>query len=114
MIIIAFSDKTSKLLPRIFCKKIKHVAPIIVKDKDMFLYQFISKNRYDKIPLQMRDLKVLGANGWKFIYLPISAVNGFEKIHAITCVQFTKNAIGIKNRYIQTPNGLYEHLRWNN
>ena len=44
MIIIAFSDKTSKILPRFFCKKFLHVAPILINNDKVCMYQFVSKN----------------------------------------------------------------------
>ena len=37
MIIIAFSNKTSKIFPRIFCGKLKHVAPIIINNNRMIM-----------------------------------------------------------------------------
>lgn len=114
MIIVAFSDKTSKILPRILCRKIKHVAPIIANKNNLIMYQFISRKKCHKIIIKMRDIKILAAHGWRFIYLPIDAAKDFSKMHALTCVQFTKNAIGLKKAFIQTPNGLYEYMRWNN
>ena len=46
MIIIAFAENTSKLLPNIFCKNLKHCAPIMVKPDEIIMLQFI---RYKKI-----------------------------------------------------------------
>ena len=49
MIIIAFSDKTSKILPRFFCKKFLHVAPILINNDNVCMYQFVSKNNIRKV-----------------------------------------------------------------
>lgn len=111
MIIIAFSDKTSKILPRFFCKKFLHVAPILINNDKVCMYQFVSKNNIRKVSLKMRDIRVLNMNGWKFIYLPQMPQYDFHNMRAITCVQFTKNVIGIKNWRIQTPYGLYKYLK---
>ena len=69
MIIIAFSDKTSKFLPRVLCRGLKHTAPIGVHQDKLIMYQFISKNTIKQICLNMRDLQILQQHGWRFIYL---------------------------------------------
>ena len=51
MIIIAFSNKTSKLLPRLFCKKFKHVAPIVIGNSQITMYQFVRRGEIAKINL---------------------------------------------------------------
>ena len=111
MIIIAFSNKTSKFLPRIFCRKFKHVAPIIMNDNKITLYQFILKGNITQIQLKMRDLKILMKHGWKFIYLNSNARRNFNASKSITCVQFTKNIIGMRNLFVQTPYQMYKTLK---
>ena len=110
MIIIAFSDKTSKFLPRVLCRGLKHTAPIGVHQDKLIMYQFISKNTIKQICLNMRDLQILQQHGWRFIYLTGNLPYDFcnKKVH--TCVQLSKAAIGIKNLRIQTPNSLYKYL----
>lgn len=111
MIIIAFSCKTSKIMPRIFCRKYKHVAPIAVYKDTMILYQFVKYNTIVQINLRMQDITKLQMFGWRFIYLTGNLSNKFYPGNAKTCVQMTKQAIGIKNWKIQTPDALYKFLQ---
>ena len=115
MIIIAFAPNTSKLLPRIICRRFKHVAPIYVKQNKLIMYQFISHNNIAQIPLQMRDLKILVHHGWRFVLLPLAGQKStktimFDNIHAMTCVSMVKKVIGMHNIFIQTPYALYKKL----
>lgn len=111
MIIVAFSNKTSKFLPRIFCRKFKHVAPIIMDDNKIILYQFVRRGNIVQIQLKMRDLKILVKHGWKFIYLNNNARRDFNVSESVTCVQFTKNTIGMRNLFVQTPYQMYKTLK---
>jgi hypothetical protein len=110
MIIIAFSEKTSKILPRILCRKIKHTAPIAVYHDKLIMHQFITHRVTEKIELNMRDLQLLRRHGWKFIYLTGKIPHDFCNKNAYTCVQLSKSAIGLKNWRIQTPNALYTYM----
>ena len=111
MIIIAFAPNTSKLLPRIICRRFKHVAPIYVKQNKLIMYQFISHNNIAQIPLQMRDLKILARHGWCFVCLAVSPrKTPINNLHAITCVSMVKKIIGIHNIFIQTPYALYKKI----
>lgn len=110
MIIIAFSDKTSKILPRLICRKIKHVAPIAVQNDKLIMYQFIRRNITVKMHLRMKDIKILNKNGWKFIYLTGDIPPNFNIQNVRTCVELTKRAIRLHKWYIQTPNALYKYL----
>ena len=69
MIIIAFSPKTTKIIPQILCGKWKHVAPIVVNKDKMIMYQFVKPNHIEKISVRMRDIGILRQYGWKFIYI---------------------------------------------
>lgn len=107
MIIIAFSKHTSKLLPKLVCKNFKHCAPILwKKNKSFTLLQYVNAKKVIPIQLSEKDLNILENFGWHFIYL------GKVKKHKIktplTCVQFTKQLIGINKPFIQTPDGLYK------
>ena len=114
MIIIAFSNKTSKTIPNVVCRKLKHTAPIVPHNDKLIMYQFISYGRVEKIPLRMRDIQILKAHGWKFIYIDgIRLPYEFNPYTACTCVDLAKRAIGIRNWRIQTPLGLYKELRRN-
>ena len=78
MIIIAFSDKTSKILPKILCGKIKHCAPISVHNNTLVMHQFISHNNIVKIKLNMRDIRILQRYGWRFVYLTGDMLNNIN------------------------------------
>ena len=110
MIIIAFSDKTSKILPRVLCRGLKHTAPIGVYQDKLIMYQFISTKQIKQIHLNMRDLQILRKHGWRFIYLTGNLPFKFYNKNAKTCVQLSKQAIGINKWNIQTPNALYKYL----
>lgn len=111
MIIIAFSNKTSKFIPRIFCGQIKHVAPIIVNANKMILHQFIRRNKIEKLEIKMRDISVLGQYGWRFIFVPGNAKLSIKYSQIFTCVQLSKQMLGIKDWRIQTPYALYKRLK---
>ena len=109
MIIIAFSRQTSKILPRIFCRRFRHCAPILRIGKKLIMYQFTGIHNITKIELQNRDISILRAHGWRFVYLPYDIQNDFSE-HAYSCVDLSKRALGIHNRFIQTPNALYKYI----
>lgn len=111
MMIIAFSNKTSKILPRIFCGKFKHVAPITVNDDKLILYQFVRYGNVVKIPLLARDIEILKAHGWRFIYLPNAQVHNVNTNRVFSCVQLAKGMIGMRCPHIQTPNALYNMIK---
>jgi len=110
MIIIAFSNKTSKILPRIFCRKFRHCAPIFRDGKKLVMYQFTHIHNINKIELNNRDITILRAHSWRFIYIPIDVPREFAPMRAYSCVDLSKRAIGIRNRFIQTPYALYKHI----
>lgn len=111
MIIIGFSRKTSKILPRFFCKFFVHVAPILVCEAGLEMWQFIRINKLEKIPLKWRDLDILSRYGWVFVIWDNDcAVNYINRRCVISCVQLTKNILGLKNWRIQTPDALYRVL----
>lgn len=114
MIIIGFSDKTSKILPRICCGKWKHVVPITQIGSDWGMYQFIKHGHVVPILLKKRDMKILMTYGWQFIIITnVALPRGFSPQATWTCVQLAKRAIGMRKWWIQTPNALYRELkRW--
>lgn len=111
MIIIGFSDKTRKILPHICCGQMKHVAPIAVRGAELVLYQFVRRGHVQQIKLKMRDIKILGAYGWRFVYVPCALPQEFDTHGVWTCVQLTKRAIKMKNIWIQTPDALYNRIK---
>lgn len=110
MVIIAFSNKTTKILPRIFCRHFYHCAPIFRAGHELIMYQFATTHNITKIHLNNRDIAILRAHGWRFIYLPSDVAHDFEPQHAYSCVDLSKRALGINNVFIQTPYALYKYL----
>lgn len=110
MVIIAFSEKTSKIFPRIICRKFKHCAPIIPVGRSMVMYQFTAPGRIAKIDINMHGIRRLRAAGWRFVYMPCDAPIGFECDGALTCVDLSKRALRIHAPWLLTPDGLYMHL----
>lgn len=111
MIIIGFSTKTSKILPRILCKHFKHCAPIIKVGENFLMYQFVKHNDIKAIPITSYGLKLLKGAGWKFIKTNLKPAKYPKSYNAVTCVCFTKKFIGIHAPFIQTPDALYRKLK---
>ena len=112
MIIIAFSKHTSKILPRMLCRKLCHCAPIICNGNDLVMYQFIRHNHIEQIHIRPRDIDILRTHGWEFIYVsPTITSNDCDYMRAYSCVDLSKRTIGLKSVFIQTPYGLYKHLQ---
>ena len=110
MIIIAFAPKSSKVLPNIFCKKFKHCAVILRKGNEFTMYQFVMHRHVEQIALRQRDIGILCAYGWHFVYIPRDIKHDFDPDSSWTCVGMTKHAIGICAPWILTPYALYKHI----
>lgn len=110
MILVAFSVKTSKILPRIFCWHFRHVAPIICdRNNKMLLYQFVRRGHIVKIPITKTGLNLLKQNGWVILQLNVKH-KCCDVQSAWTCVDLTKRTIGVRAPFIQTPDALYKRL----
>ena len=111
MIIIAFSENTSKILPRILCRKYRHCAPIIPDNDELIMYQFVTRHHIVQIHLNPRDIVILRAHGWKFVYCsPSVTTPAFNFVQSYSCVDLSKRALGIRSFFIQTPYALYKYL----
>lgn len=111
MIIIGFSDKTSKTVVRLLCGHFKHCV-IIEKNKRKFvLHQFVKRNNVQHIVVTEHGIAQLELNGWVFIYIDSQPKN-FNP-HKLTCVNYVKHAMGLRNIWIQTPNALYKYIKKN-
>ena len=110
MIIIGFSNRTSKILPKLLCKNFKHVAIIVPTADTATMMQFVKYNQIVPIIIKLRDIKILEKFGWEFLMLPRKYKDIPPHPRALTCVQFAKHAIGLKNIWIQTPWQLYKKL----
>ena len=76
------------------------------------MYQFTNQNKITIIKITKRDIKILEQYGWKFIKYDVKEIPyNALKIHAITCVQFTKKFCHIKKITIQTPDALFAYLK---
>ena len=111
MVIIAFSEKTSKILPRIVCRRFRHCAPIIPVGKNMIMYQFSAPGQITQIDINMHGIRRLRAAGWHFVYVPCDAPAKFENESALSCVDLSKRALRIHAPWLLTPDGLYKHLQ---
>ena len=111
MIILGFCDKTSKILPRLVCRKFRHVAVIDIHENNLTLYQFVRYKKIAIIHLKWRDLKILGQYGWKFVLVPCALPQRLSEQRAWTCVAFAKHAISMRNMRVQTPDGLYKKIK---
>lgn len=111
MIIIGFSSKTSKTLPRLICRHFKHCVVIIKIHNKFVLHQFVKRRTIAQITITERGIAQLKSNGWVFIYLKLPP-QYFDK-NKWTCVNYAKSAIGLNNLWIQTPNSLYKYLQKN-
>lgn len=109
MLYIGFSNYSHKIHARLFCREMKHCAPIIVDGDTVIIYQFVRINKIVKIFIKRTDLKILKKHGWKIVKYS-NAADIPDKCFCLTCVQFTKRACGIKNIQIQTPMGLFKYL----
>lgn len=113
MLVIGFSQNTSKITPRILCRPPRHCAPIVpVKSARFIMYQFVRHGHITQIYLNRRAIKLLRANGWRFIVLDIpTPCNILQRTkHARSCVDVCKRAIQIHAPFIQTPRALYRWL----
>lgn len=113
MIIIAFAPHTSKIIPRIFCRRFRHCAPIApagTHGKKFTMYQFVGRRNIAQIQIELRDIQLLRAHGWEFVYLPRDLPHDFNHARAMTCVGLSKQSAGIHAPWIQTPNALRKYL----
>lgn len=111
MLYIGFSTKSHKIIAQIVCKHFRHCAPIVIKDGNGIIYQFVNMNNIVKIHIKSRDIKILRQHGWKFIKYNVKiSPERVLKTKTITCVQFTKHFCGIKKIAIQTPDAFFKFL----
>jgi len=112
MIIVGFTYKTSKIIPRIFCRRFRHCAPIVINaNGKMQMYQFVRRNNIAKINISMRDIRLLRAHGWVFICIPGASPHKFSPRRARTCVALTCDIMGLHRRRPITPYGLFRKLK---
>ena len=111
MLYIAFSSRSHKLYAQILCRKYRHCAPVLMTDNKCIIYQFIKRGQIAQISIRPDDINILKHYGWKFVkydtkFAPTIAL----KTKPWTCVQFTKQSIGIRKITIQTPDALLRYL----
>ncbi len=110
MIYIGFSTRSHKIFARILCRKYRHCAPILIMKDKCIMYQFIARGKISLIALRLKDLNILKHYGWEFIKYDRKFIPRV-KTKSYTCVQFTKQSIGINKITIQTPNALLKYLK---
>lgn len=110
--LIGFTSKTSKLLPKLLCRKFRHCAIIWMMDDGRWMMeQFVKRNHIEKIYLYERDLKILEQHGWLFISIMPAPSSIILHPSSFTCVSFAKRALGIRKPFIWTPDQLYRYLK---
>lgn len=89
MILVGFSRNTSKLFPKIFCRKFKHCAPVFKVCDDMYIIlQFVRRGYVAQISVNEHGINLLRAQGWEFINLDNDACNSTANIYMmIICAQ---------------------------
>jgi hypothetical protein len=110
MVIIAFAPKSSKILPNIFCKNFKHCAVIVPDENGFVMHQFVAHKNIVQIPVTGRDIKILGAHGWRFVYVPCELHQPFPP-NVFTCVGLAKYAVKFRSPFIFTPDALYKAIK---
>lgn len=111
MLYIAFSSRSHKLYAQILCRKYRHCAPVLMTANKCIIYQFIKRGQIAQISIRPSDINILKHYGWKFIkYDAKFAPTIVLKTKPWTCVQFTKQSIGIRKITIQTPDALLRYL----
>ena len=75
------------------------------------MYQFIKRGHVVQISLRPNDIDRLKHFGWKFIKYDAKFAPEIDlQSKPWTCVQFTKQSIGVKKITIQTPDDLLKYL----
>lgn len=115
--IIVFSENTSKILPKIFCRKFRHCAVIFRQDNNKYLMLNPSLRTLDIFILSKRDLNILKKNGWILIEINDNLENQKHHLcsikHSLSCVTTVKHIVGIRKPFILTPDQLYKQLTKN-
>ena len=113
--LIGFTHKTSKILPRLFCRRFRHCA-VVIRNKEKgirnkyVMYQ-AGKGPIELIHLNKRDLKILEQHGWIFVEIKRNLIPfSLFLFPYLTCVGFAKRALGIRNPFIWTPDQLYRKI----
>jgi hypothetical protein len=104
--LIGFTPKTSRIIPRILCRKFRHCCVIDIEN--MILIQ-IGADRVRFIKINMNIIQKLMRNNWVFVYCR-DKQNKNTQFNFLNCVGFAKRVIGIKNPFILTPYALYKYL----
>ncbi len=114
MIIIGFTAKTGKVLPRVFCTRFRHCA-VVIPLGGKFIFTHVVKGGVQTLELGARDLKILGENGWVFIGHRVARQSrvGGGRGSCRSCVKYAKNIIGLKTPFVLTPYQLYKKLNEN-
>lgn len=113
VMIIAFSPNTARIIPQIFCRHLRHCAPIIYVSPNRYvMYQFVRRGHIALIYLTPRAINLLRGVGWRFIRVQNLPAADFMRYayKCKSCVALCKQAIGLYAPCIFTPLGLYRFL----
>lgn len=131
--IIAFTHKTSKRLARILCRRFRHCCVIFDAGRQKILVQ-IGIDGVRLIPVDAAAMRRMRQTGWVMVKVrnkekgirnktglcrrkqlfPTALTKTYSlfliPFSFLTCVGFAKRAMGTKNPFIWTPDGLYREL----
>jgi len=117
-LIIAFTEKTGKILPRIFCRRFRHCCVLFPSEKNEFILVQIGIDGVRLIPVGARELRRLEHAGWVLVGAGFARPHDLggqtPPLQFLTCVGFAKRATGINNPFIWTPDQLYRKLKRKN
>ena len=121
-LIIAFTEKTTKFLPRIFCRRFRHCCVLFPFAGNKYALVQIGIDGVRVIPVDARAIRRLERAGWVIVRSKSAGqraqVKRCDVMHQcpvpsaqfLTCVGFAKRTLGIRDPFIWTPDGLYRHL----
>lgn len=114
MLLIGFTSKTSRIIPKVFCHKFRHCAPVVSvhgRGGNMIMFQFVRRRHITRIALRQRDLDILRAHGWVFVC--VGKQINFNPDAATSCVDLARRAAGYNRQPLQTPDALYRQITKN-
>ena len=125
--IIAFSPHSTRPLARLFCRRFRHCCVLFPACGGEYTLVQIGVDGVRLVPVGRREIRIMKNKGWKFVGARANApfcwaqtrvptqskiaVGGhIAPLQLLTCVGFAKRALGIRNPFIWTPDGLYRRL----
>ncbi|MDR2412964.1 MAG: hypothetical protein LBD50_02005 [Rickettsiales bacterium] len=109
--LIGFTSKSSKILPRILCKNFRHCIVLFNNRRRGYILAQIALDGVRLVPIGAHEIKKLQSAGWIFVKSNPKKSRGRPMVpNFLTCVGFAKRALGINKPFIWTPDQLYKYL----